>query len=289
MKAKDYFTKLKTQARIQNEAFDKGLEAIPDAEIPDALLIVLEDHFLTRDRALADSEITKKLRAESLNVVDSEIKKFYGILTDKDKASIDSEPSTFEKLKKLNDAVKRTLESKPNTSSNEEYQKNINELTEKLKIVQKEKETLSQEQESKIKEITAAKEKELKTYKLKTDLTGKLSQLEFAKEFTEHPKVKVNTFNTILGEILKNDLDYDEQGNIVVQEIHNGVPKPKFFPGTNDQVTIEKLLDSEVSPYLKRNNADTNGKDQDTTAPRVISTPKTGRTLAQMRAELADS
>lgn len=294
MKAKDYFNRLKTQGKITAEDFDKFVDTVPDFELPDAIVSTIEEKFLTRDRASTDKEVYRKVYAEALNGVDATIKSFYPALTDKDRAAIDGEVNTYEKLKLLDAAWKKQYETLKTTvpdaaKLNAEYQKNIQELSEKLETVQKEKDKAISETEKRIKDVEAQKEKELKTFKIKTDLTGRLAQLEFAKEFTEHPKVKTNTFNTILSEILKNELDYDQQGQIVVQEISNGVAKPKFFPGTNDQVTIDKLLEAETTPYLKRNNSEADSAgNQNTPVTKVHSeTPKTGLTLAQKRAAAA--
>lgn len=295
MKSKEYFSKLKAQGKITLEEFDKFVESVPDFELPDSVIAAIDEKFLTRDRAAADKEVYRKVYAEALNGVDATIKSFYPSITEKDRAAIDAEVNTYEKLKILDGAWKKQYEALKTTAPdaaklNEEYQKNIRELTEKLDTAKKEKDKVVSEQETRIKAVEAQKEKELKSYKIKTDLTGKLAQIEFAKEFTEHPKVKTNTFNTILGEILKNELDYDENGQIIVQEISNGVAKPKFFPNSNEQVTIEKLLETETSPYLKRNNSDGNGSqgDQNTPTTRVIqAAPKTGLTLAQRRSAAA--
>lgn len=293
MKSKDYFSKLKSQGKITLDDFDKFVESVPEFEMPDPVVSAIEERFLTRERAAADKEVYRKVFAEALNGVDATIKSFYPSITEKDRAAIDAEVNTYDKLKILDAAWKRQYEALKTTAPdaaklNEEYQKNIRELTEKLDTAQKEKDKVLSEQETKLKEIAAQKDKELKSYKLKTDLTGRLAQIEFAKEFTEHPKVKTNTFNTILGELLKNELDYDEHGQIIVQEISNGVPKPKFFPNSNEQVTIDKLLEAETSPYLKRNNSDGNGSqgNQNTPPPKVISgaPPKTLREMQQAKA-----
>lgn len=292
MKSKEYFSKLKSQGKISHEDFDKFVETVPEFELPDPVVAAIEEKFLTRERAAADKEVYRKVYAEALNGVDATIKSFYPSITDKDRAAIDAEVNTYEKLKILDGAWKKQYEALKTTAPdaaklNEEYQKNIRELTEKLETAQKEKNKVLSEQEAKVKEITTQKEKELKAFKIKTDLTGKLAQIEFAKEFTEHPKVKTNTFNTILGEILKNELDYNEEGQIIVQEISNGVAKPKFFPGTNDQVTIDKLLETETSPYIKRNNSDgSDGGDRKTTQTKVPITtaPKTLREMQQAKA-----
>lgn len=297
MKSREYFTKLKSQGKISLEDFDKFVESVPEFELPDPVVAAIDEKFLTRERAAADKEVYRKVYAEALNGVDATIKSFYPSITEKDRAAIDGEVNTYEKLKILDSAWRKQYEALKTTAPdaaklNEEYQKNIRELTEKLDNAQKEKDKVVSEQETRIKAVEAQKEKELKSFKIKTDLTGKLAQLEFAKEFTEHPKVKTNTFNTILGELLKNELDYDEQGQIIVQEISNGVAKPKFFPNSNEQVTIEKLLETETSPYLKRNNSDGNGSqgNQNTPIPKVISSgsPKTLREM-QIAKSLASS
>jgi hypothetical protein len=295
MKLKEYFLKLKTQGKITNEEFDKSLETLADTEIPDQIISALDDKFLTRERAVTDKEIYRRVYAEALNGVDSTISNLLPTLASKsDQVAISGEVDTFKKLKMLDAAYKRQYEELKKTAPdanklNEEYQKNVRELTEKLESAQGEKEKVISEMDTKIKEVTSQKEKELKQFKLRTDITGKLAQIEFAKEFTENPKVKETVFNGILNSVFKNDLDYDDQGHIAVQEIVNGVPKPKFFPGTNDQVTIEKLLETETSPYLKRNNSDGNGSQQNTNPITKVTsgTQKSGQTLAQKRSAAA--
>ena len=261
MKFKDYFSRLGKQAKIGGEDFTKFIEAVPEGDIPDVVNALLEENFLTRDRASVDPQILKKVKAEVYNGIDADISALLTELSTTDQELINKEPNTHTKIKLLNTAYKNQYEELKKTAPdavkiNEEHVNTIKDLTARLEAEKKQKDAVISSQEKKVKEITDQKEKELKAYKIKNDLTGKLAQIEFAKEFTENPKVKDTVFNGILGNITKNELDYDEEGRIVVQDIVNGVPKPKFFPGTNDQVTIDKLLETETSPYLKRNNAD---------------------------------
>jgi hypothetical protein len=292
MKLKDYFLKLKTQGKITSEDFDKSLETLTDVEIPDQLVSAVEEKFLTRERALTDKDVFRRVYAEALNGVDSTITGLLPGLSKSDQVAISGEVDTFKKIKMLDASYKKQLEDLKKTSPdatklNEEYQKNVRELTEKLELVQQEKDKITSEVDTKLKDIESKSAKELKQYKLKTDITGKLAQIELAKEFTENPVVKDTIFNGMLDVIMKNELDYDDQGHIVVQEIANGVAKPKF--NGNDQVTIDKLLETASTPYLKRNNSEGSGEGREkTTTTRVISAGETkGQTLAQRRAAAA--
>jgi hypothetical protein len=93
----------------------------------------------------------------------------------------------------------------------------------------------------------------------------------------------------ILNNLLKNDMDYDEQGQIVVQEINNGVAKPKFFPNSNDQITVDKLLETETKSFIKLNNGEGHqqGNGQTPITKVTSGTQKSGQTLAQRRAAAA--
>lgn len=294
MKLKDYFIKLKTQGKITNEDFDKNLETLTDVEIPDVLVSAVEEKFLTRERALGDKDVYRRVYAEALNGVDATISGLLPSLSKSDQVAISGEVDTFKKIKMLDASYKKQLDdlkkNSPDASKlNEEYQKNVRELTEKLELVQQEKDKITSEVDKKVKDITAQKDKELKQYKLKTDITGKLAQIELAKEFTENPIVKDTIFNGMLDAIMKNELDYDDQGRIVVQEIENGVAKPKF--NGNDQVTLDKLLETTSTPYLKRNNSDGNsngdGKEKTTTIKPIHgAAPKTLREMQQAKAGL---
>lgn len=265
MKLKDYFSKAKKQAKLGGDDFDKFIETIPDFDMPDVVNNLLEENFLTRERAAGDKDILKKVKAEVYNGIDANISELLPTLSKGDQDAINVEKDTHKKIKMLDAAYKKQYEELKKTAPdevkiNQEHINTIKDLTARLETEKKDKETVIANQEKTVKEITQAKEKELKAYKIKNDITGRLAQVEFAKEFTENPKVKDTVFNGILGNITKNDLDYDEDGHIIVQEIVNGVAKPKFFAGTNDQVTLDKLLESETSPYLKRNNSDGEGE-----------------------------
>jgi hypothetical protein len=53
MKLKQHFTTLKSQAKLENEDFNKFIEALPEEmEIPDIAVNLLAENFLTRQRAI---------------------------------------------------------------------------------------------------------------------------------------------------------------------------------------------------------------------------------------------
>jgi hypothetical protein len=257
MKSKDYFLKLKSQGKISLEDFDKFVETLPEFDVPDLVISAIEENFLTRDRAAADKAINAKIVKEVLGNIDASIHAVLPEMPLFNAADIEAEKDTHKKLKLLKTGLKTALADAKKTNGegvSEELQKTIKDLTQRLEVEKTEKEKVISEQDSKIKEVTDASKKELKSYRLKNDIMGKLAQVEFAKEFSEDPIRKDAALSYMLNNILKNDMDYDDQGHIVIQEINNGVPKPKFLPNSNDQVTLDKLLEAETKPFIKLNN-----------------------------------
>jgi hypothetical protein len=286
MKGKDFFSKLKTQAKIEkNEDLDKFIEAFPDTEIPDVVVALIEENFLTRDRAMVDKTIYGKVKAETYNAVDVNIEKMLSKLpiSGEETAKILEEKDTHRRLGLIESAVLSKVEAlkkaaPADTAALEEAKKMAKEETERAQAIKV-------AAEAKEKQLTEAHQKELKKYRIETALHAKLSQIELAKEFTENPKAKTGIMNLILSEIQKNELDFDDKGEIVVQETVNGVAKPKYFPNSNDLVTVDKLLETETAPYLKRSNGGEKGKEK--TTERKVVELGAEPTLAQLRAAKA--
>lgn len=283
MKVKDYFVKVKRQTKIGGEDIDKFIESIPDFEMPDVVNNLLEENLLTRERASADKDILKRIKAEVYNGVDANIAELIPGLPKADQDAISEEKDTHKKIKMLDAAYKKQHDelkkSSPDSDAiNKENQKTIKELKERL-------ESSKSDHDAAVKKILSEHASEKKNDRVRNDLVSKIGQLELAKEYTG-PKIKDVVYQSILGEILKNDLDYDESGQLTVQEIVNGVAKPKFFTGTNDLVTVDKLIETHSADYIKKNNADPGGGN---TTPKTIppSAPKTGMTLRQMQAAAA--
>lgn len=251
MKTKAFFEKLKRQGKIENEDFNKFIESFPeDNEIPDIAANLIEHNFLTRDRAIVDEAILSKAKADVLDGVDSRYKKLIPLLDPKDREEIEKEKNTFKKIEFLETAIPRLVEKA----------KSVNpDVSEEVKGLKREREELvgklqnqKTEYETKLTEkdkLFQAKEAGLK---LDWTLDRELGKFTFADEW----KDKKETITEIITTKLKkeNVLAFGENGQIQVQEIVDGAAKQKF--NGNDPVTIEKLLETAVSPFLKRNNAD---------------------------------
>lgn len=280
MKSKEYFTKLKEQGKIDSEEYTKFIDTVPEYEIPETVYAAISDSFLTRERALSDPKIGGKIRSEVYDGVDAQIVDLLPVLDVFDAEKINSEKDTKTRIKLLKTAIENKVEKvkKANPSKEEEVKelnKNNADLIEKIK-------TINAERERERLDLQKKYDEEKGQILLDMALKTKVSKFEFA---PEHAKLKDTITNVLLLDLKqKNKLSVDESGNIKVQEIVNGVAKDKF--NGNDPVTIEKLLEEGVSPYLKRNNADDK---TDTTAAqgRTITTPavklSSKPTLAEMR------
>ena len=292
MKLKDFLLKLKEQGKITSEEFDKMTDKIPDFDLPEDFATSVEGNFLTRERALSDPTVYGKVKAEVYNGIDAQITQLLPGLPKFDQVAIEGEKDTHKRIKMLDAAYKKQFdELKTNAPDaakiKEEYKKTIDSLTQRVEEANQQIEKAKSEQENKIKEITESSAKEIKSYKLRTDITGRLSKMELANEFTSHPVVKDSIYKSIIDNLMQNELDYDEQGQIIVQEISNGVAKPKFFPGSNDVVTLEKLIETQTAPYIKRSEGGGNNTQKPVPPVTIPKQPENGQTLQQRRAAAA--
>lgn len=250
MKLKQHFTTLKGQAKLENEDFNKFIEALPeDMEIPDVAVNLLAENFLTRQRALADKQVYDKIRAESLNAVDEQVKNILPILTSTDREAIEKETNSYKKIELLKTAVESAVKSaktdNPDASEQVKELKNTQaELLEKIK-------SANLDHENVVKSIKDGFERDKRGMKLDWTLDKRLGEFEFGDEYkTVRPTLTDSIISKIKSE---NVLELDDKGNIQVLDKDTG--KPKFVNG-NDPVTIEHLLVEPLKPFLKKNNKD---------------------------------
>lgn len=285
MKAQAYFNKIKSQAKIENEDFNKFIESLADTiEIPDVAVNLIEENFLTRERAQADFKIINKIKAEALNGVDATMKDILTLLDPKDQEEIGKELNTYKKVELLKSAIPNLLEKvkKDNPDTNEqvkELKKQTQEYVEKIKAINAERENEKLELNKKF-------ESEKASMKLDWALERKFSEYEFGEEY----KPLKNTLIKGIVDGIKatNALDIDDKGQIVVMDIDpvTKVTKQKF--NGNDPVTIDSLLADPVKRFLKKNTTDTNngtnGQQQSRTIkPTDSSLDPSKMTLAQRR------
>lgn len=258
MKAKDFFKKKTDQGKINNEDFNKVLETFPEIELPDVWVNLFDENFLTRERAEADPKISQKIKAETLNAVDANVKKILPLLDTRDREEIEREVNSYKKIELLEKAIPNlvTKAKGENPNTGEELKaanKQVQDLADSIK-------TLKADHEEAVKKVKSEHEAEKIGMKADWDLHDKITNLTLADEFVDTPDRKKATIDFIKHHVKTgNILNYDADGQLRVYESKNGVPTLKF--NGNDQVTIDSLVSSAASPFIKRNNAE-NTKDK---------------------------
>jgi len=249
MKAKAWLEKINNQGKIKNDDFTKTLETIPDTlELPDVWVNMFDQEFLTRERALADNKVYDTIRGEVLDGVKLNIKEYLPYLDAKDQDEISKEPKAFNQLKMLKEAFGRSIEKiKTENPSNDEKVKELTKINKQYveKITAQENDFKNKE-----KEIQQKFEAEKHGMKLDWTLDKKLSEFTFADEYKEvRPHLTKGVIDKIKAE---NVLVLDDSGQIQIHEKgESGVTKQKF--NGNEAVTLDKLLEEPLKPFLKKN------------------------------------
>lgn len=251
MKTKSFFEKIAKQGKISNEDFNKAIESLPDThEIPDVFVNLFDENFLTRDRALADGKVYDTIRGEVLDGVKLNIKEYLPYLDQKDQEEISKEPKAFNQLKMLKDAFGRSIDKiKTENPSNDEKVKELQKVADGYV---KQLTTQKTEFENTQKELQKKFESEKQGMKLDWTLDKKLGEYTFADEYKE---VKPHLTKGVIDKIKsENVLVFGDDGQIQIHEkLESGVTKQKFING-NDPVTLDKLLEEPLKPFLKKNN-----------------------------------
>lgn len=252
MKILQFFETKSKQGKIAlSEDLKKKLESVPDLEIDDVFVNMFDQEFLTRERAASDPKVYDKIRAEVLDGVDAITKDYLPLLEAKDQTDIQAEPKTYTKLKMIKDAFIKSVEKiKAESPSNDEkikeLKKNNQELVDKFTLAKTEWETSKTE-------LVKGFEEQKKTMQLDWTLDKKLGEYTFADEYKE---VKSTLVKSIVDKVkTENVLILDDSGQIKVHEkTASGESKQKFIG--NDAVTLDKLLEEPLKPFLKKNNKD---------------------------------
>ena len=281
MKLKQHFTTLKSQAKLENEDFNKFIEALPEEmEIPDIAVNLLAENFLTRQRAISDKQVYDKIRAETLNGVDDQVRNILPMLSSTDRDIVEKETNSYKKIEliktALDNAIKAAKNDNPDAGEQvKELKKTQSELTERIKSINLERET-------EVKTLKDSFEKDKKGMKLDWTLDKKLSEFEFGDEYKT---VRSTLTDSIIGKIKSEHvLELDDKGNIQVLDKESRKP---LFEG-NNPVTLEHLLVEPLKPFIKKNNKDegTQGRQQQQARPggqQAQQKPLNELTLAERR------
>lgn len=279
MKIKDHFLKLKSQARIENDELNKFIEAAPDLEIPDSVVAILEENFLTRERAKTDKEVNKKVRAEVMDGVDHSLSQLYTLVSVDEADKISKEERTYERISLVKKGIEGALERAK--AANPDRDKKLEEAEKQLRIEADKIQAIKTEYDKKLKDSEDNHTQAFKKMKIDSALMGLVDSFELAKEYADDPEVKKDTRNIIISKINRDEIDFDENGQLIVQTIENGVAKPKF--NGNDRVTVDKLLETASAKYLKKNNAGDKGGKEASERKTKVEVPRGQETLGDRR------
>lgn len=257
-KQKDFFSELKKVGKINNPEFDKWVENLPDADIPDFVVKAHDDNFLTRERAQADKEIHGKIMADSLSPVDNDLNELFNFqlkeyldpLTEQEIQKTGSSYKKLALLKKLVPEIIKKVKGTPQTDEDTkkkltEYEKTIQEFTDKFTTAEK-------DYNSKLKSIQEESETKFHDFKLDTQLEklGNTFTLAEAFEATRPAITKV-----IMSEIKgSNHLKLGEKDGKPVILVNDEKGNPRF--NGNTPITVESLLEEHYKPFLKKSESD---------------------------------
>lgn len=262
MKIKEYFLKLKEQGKIENEAFNKFLETVPEGEMPDEVFPILDSTFLTLERAQVDKNVTGKVRAQVLDVVDRDIKAILKFLPADKVLEIEREPNTFNKLSMVRDSIPEALSKAAKAPNDEEAKKKLQQAEENLHAMT---EKFTKQNSTYAEEVEKAKQQaaaDLKNYKLVSELQKKANSYTFAEAFPKEARPDIT--KAILDRVLaKNKLDLIEKDGEYHIPVMDETGAPRFENNGNTPVTINSILDNEFKPYLKVSNTETTPRTQE--------------------------
>lgn len=276
-KQKDFFSKLKEQGKINNAEYDEFLKTLPDAEIPDAVVKIFEDNFLTLDRAAVNKDIHGRIKREVLDPVDNEMNDLFEQLKEYIDPSVanvfNTEQNTYNKVKTFKkiipEAIKK-VKGAPNTDEETkkkltEYEKTIQDFTDKFSKAEK-------DYNAQLKRVNEENESKLHDYKLNSELEKLSNKYTLAEAFEEtRPHINEVTLSKIRH---SNNLRLGEKDGRPVILVLDDDGKPKF--NGNSPVVVDQLLDEGYKPFLKRSETETRERVNPTTTTKV--TPPTTST-----------
>lgn len=253
-KLKEFYSKLKEQGKIDSPDYDKYLETVPDAEIPDSVVKAIEEKFFTFERAAAHKEIHGKIKREVLDPVDNELadlfdnqlKQYVDPLTE---AELKQDGNSYKKLKALKKLIPDIIEkvkAKPAVDEDtkrklSDYEKTIQDLTQQFTQAKKGYDEGLNSQKTKY-------EKDLHDFKLDIELQNRGNKFTLAEAYEQNRQA--------ITKVLLSDI---KQSNVLRLGEINGQPaieifdehgKPKF--DGNTPITIDSLLEEKYKPFLKQ-------------------------------------
>ena len=291
MKLKDFLRKLAEDSKIVNTDYNALLtaSAIADIEVPEDFVSKYGNIMMTREKAANDTEIVgeiqRKTRADMFDKVDEVIAPLYTLIPEEKAKEIgkDKIKYTLERIEKLDAALKESFESIKIKASN----KATSDFEKDLKAEKDAHKATKDGYEAKITDIHLSHRKE----KIDSTLESKLSGFQFSDEFN---KVKKSIIKVILSEVKeeKHDgnpvvIDLSDSGEVVLKKSVDGTLRDIYVTGSNDVLTLDKLLEKKAEPYIKKSNGTAASTTSGTTRQQTQHVDPSKMTLQQMRAAKA--
>lgn len=278
MKGTDFFSKINetTGVTIPEEVLTK----LAEIELPDDLQTKFAEKFISKERAKHDNEIiehiTKADRKENFRIVDEKIKQFLPLISQDQATVITNTFETYKKLDMLTTAVGDAIKGAKGKVS-EDVRKVEDEWAGKVKSV-----------EENYKKQLEAQEQKNKDMQLEFVIKSKLLGYNFAESFQN---VKEHLTQMAIIDLKSKPYIYElENGSVAIRQEKDGVKRDVFEQGTENKLTLEKMLDSFVDPFIAKNNAgkDKDKKDEGGSTPPPATPPGEVKTLHdRMRAAAA--
>ena len=251
MKIKDFFKGLADKAGIVSPDLDvvMAASALADIEIPDSFNNQINDRYLTRERALNDvnlvSEIQKKSNKSAYDTFDAKIIDFLPFVSDEELLTkIKSESQSFQKWDLLKAGLKNTIE---NIKGNEKNKVNVD-ANKILEEKSKELKTLKDEYEARLK----TQENALNDHHVNYVLSNKVLAHNFADAYKP---LKENITSLTIDKLRKGYKIALDKGELkVFKSVDGSDSLVEAFEG-NEKVTIDKLIEKEVQPFIAVSNA----------------------------------
>ncbi len=250
MKRNDFLKSILSKGFTKPEELEAFL-ASPEADVPDDVVNVFNYNYLTRERAVNDEDILKKvnvsLKAQNFGAIDNRIDKLIAKLPAGDQEAIKNEKNTLNRMDLLNTAIDNLDKGKDTEEVSKTFRKLEADYKEKIKGL-----------EATITEKDTTFEKRIKDSQLDFGLRGLISEIELAPEY-QNERLKKSITNDLINDLkTKYVLQFDEkdQSTILLRQNVEGLVKA-VYEG-NNEVTLPDLLKKELDPFIKKSNAGDN-------------------------------
>jgi hypothetical protein len=251
MKGSDFFKKVNEPLGITIP--DDVLAKLGEVELPDDLQTKFAEVFISKERAKHDSEIiehiTKEDRKNNFRIVDEKIKTLLPLVSSEHQNVINNTFETYKKMDILKTALEEARKNEKGKVS-EDVRKVEEEWAVKLKSKEEDHTKALQAQEQKFKDV-----------QFEYVVKSKLLQYPIADQFHT---LKEHLTQMAIIDLKAKPFQYElENGSVAIRQEKDGVKRDVFEQGTETKLTLEKMLDTFIEPFVKKNNSESETKKEE--------------------------